>query len=182
MSRYFASSAMLATGWERDVLFDVNDGMITAIAPGSDRRDAEVCAGPVVPGMPNVHSHAFQRAMAGLTQLGGPRGDDFWSWRESMYRFLQQLTPDDIETIATQLYIEMLRHGYTAVAEFHYVHHDPAGKPYANRAETGERILAAAQTAGIGLTLMPVLYAHGAFGGAPPGAEQRRFINDLDGF
>ena len=103
--------------------------------------------GPVVPGMPNLHSHAFQRAMAGLTQKAGPEGDSFWAWRELMYRFLARLTPDDVEAIATQLYVEMLQAGYTSVAEFHYLHHDPQGKPYANPVEMAERIRAAASTA-----------------------------------
>lgn len=183
MSRYFARSAMLATGWARDVLFDVSDeGVITSITMDADHGDAEICDGPVVPGMPNLHSHAFQRAMAGLTQIKGPEGDNFWSWRESMYRFLEKLTPDDLEIIATQLYVEMLQHGYTSVAEFHYVHHDQAGNAYARRAETGERIAVAASAAGIGLTLLPVFYAHSGFGGVPPKPEQRRFINDLEGF
>jgi formimidoylglutamate deiminase len=132
--------------------------------------------------MANVHSHAFQRAMAGLTEKAGPQGDSFWAWRELMYRFLERLTPDDIEAIATQLYIEMIEAGYTAVGEFHYLHHDPQGKPYANPVEMAERIRAAATTVGIGLTLLPVLYAHSNFGDLSPTPGQRRFINDSERF
>ena len=136
----------------------------------------------LIPGMPNLHSHAFQRAMAGLTEKGGPQGDSFWSWRRLMYGFLENLTPDDIEVIAQQLYIEMLCAGYTSVAEFHYLHHDPQGRPYANPAETGERIVAAAAGSGIGLSLLPVYYAHGGFGGVASAPGQRRFVNHVDGF
>jgi formiminoglutamate deiminase len=126
--------------------------------------------------MPNLHSHAFQRGMAGLAQRGG----DFWSWRDVMYRFLAILTPDDIETIAALAYMEMLEAGFTAVAEFHYLHHAPDGTEYANPAETSARIAAAAEQTGIGLTLLPVFYAHGGFNAAPPTPGQRRFITDLD--
>ena len=180
MSRYHASSALLATGWRENVLFEVDDaGVITGLTSGVPAGNAEQLDGPVIPGMPCLHSTAFQRGMAGLTEKGGPQGDSFWSWRKLMYRFLEQLQPDDIEVIATQLYIEMLRAGYTSVAEFHYLHHDVSGAPYANRAETGERLLAAAQHAGIAQTLMPVLYAHDNFGGTPPTSGQRRFINSV---
>ncbi|MDR3415630.1 MAG: formimidoylglutamate deiminase [Nevskia sp.] len=180
---YFAESALLPSGWARDVLFEVaEDGTIAAATPAAQPAAAERLRGPVIPGMPQLHSHAFQRAMTGLTEKGGPQGDSFWSWRKLMYSFLEDLTPDDVEVIATQLYVEMLRAGYTAVAEFHYLHHDTQGRPYANRAETGDRIVAAAQTAGIALSLLPVFYAHGNFGGAAPMPGQRRFINSLDGY
>ena len=183
MARYFAASALLPEGWAPHVLIEVGaDGRIARIAPGEAPGDAERLAGPLIPGMPNLHSHAFQRAMAGLTEKGGPESDSFWSWREQMYRFLERLTPDDVEVIATRLYVEMLEAGYTSVAEFHYLHHDAAGRPYANPAEMGERISAAAATSGIGLTLLPVLYAHGNFGGAPPTPGQRRFLHGLDDF
>lgn len=183
MKSYWAPSALLATGWANDVLFEVtDDGQITAIMPRSEAGAAERLNGPVIPGMPSLHSHAFQRAMAGLTEKGGPQGDSFWSWRKLMYRFLEGLRPDDVEVIATQLHIEMLRAGYTSVAEFHYLHHEAGGAPYANRAEIGERLLAAAETSGIAMTMMPVLYAHDSFGGTPPTIGQRRFINDAAGF
>jgi formimidoylglutamate deiminase len=132
--------------------------------------------------MPNLHSHAFQRAMAGLGERAGPRGDSFWSWRDVMYRFLAKLTPDDIEAIAAQLYVELLKHGYTAVAEFHYLHNDPTGGPYESRGELSERILAAAGATGIGMTLLPVLYITGGFDGRELSVRQRRFGHDVDGF
>ena len=182
--KLFARDALLPTGWAREVAIDIDDdGTIRAIdvafaAPG----EAEVVSGPLLPGMPNVHSHAFQRALAGLTERGGPAGDDFWSWREAMYRFLERLDPDDNEAIAAQLYVEMLKAGYTAVAEFHYLHHDPAGEPYANPVEMAERIRNAADSTGIALTLLPVFYAHASFGSASTSASQRRFRHSVDSF
>jgi formimidoylglutamate deiminase len=131
-----------------------------------------------VPAMPNVHSHAFQRALAGRTGAAGPsRDDSFWTWRQAMYAFLDHLDPDAFTAICAQAYVEMVRAGYATVAEFHYVHHDPAGRPYANRAELAQRVVAAAKEAGIGLTLLPVLYAHAGFGGMPTVAGQRRFVH-----
>ena len=183
MSRYHAPQALLAEGWASDVLIAVDvAGFITALTPGAAAESAERLAGPVIPGMPNLHSHAFQRAMAGLTEKGGPAGDSFWSWREQMYRFLERLTPDDVEVISTRLYIEMLEAGYTSVAEFHYLHHDAQGAAYADPAEMAWRHVAAADTAGIGLTMLPVLYAHSNFGGLPPVPGQRRFIHCIDAF
>jgi formimidoylglutamate deiminase len=182
--RLFARDALLPAGWARDVVVDIGgDGMIRAadiaFAPPSD---AEHVQGALIPGMPNVHSHAFQRALAGLTERGGPKTDDFWTWRTEMYRFLERIGPDDQEAIATQLFLEMLKAGYTSVAEFHYLHHDPAGHPYANRGEMALRILAAAAATGIRVTLLPVFYAHSDFGRAPPLPAQRRFVHDLDAF
>jgi formiminoglutamate deiminase len=135
-----------------------------------------------VPGLPNLHSHAFQRAMAGLTEQRGTEADSFWTWREQMYRFVGQVTPDDLEAITAYAYMEMLEAGFTWVAEFHYLHHQPDGRPYDNAAEMSERIVAAAEEAGIGLTLLPVLYRQGGFGGKPPGPAQRRFVNDRDSY
>src|SRR5262245_41576867 len=132
--------------------------------------------------MSNVHSHGFQRGMAGLTEYRGPEADNFWSWRTLMYRFVARMTPEDLEAITAQAYVEMLESGFTRVGEFHYVHHDPAGKPYANAAEMTERVVAAVDATGIALTLLPVFYAHGGFGGAPAAEGQRRFLNDLPGF
>ena len=132
----------------------------------------------LLPGIANVHSHGFQRGMAGLTEYRGPEADNFWSWRELMYRFVGRMTPEDLEAITAQAYVEMLESGFTRVGEFHYVHHDVSGKPYANPAEMAARVAAAAATTGIGLTLLPVFYAHGNFGGAPPTEGQRRFITD----
>jgi formimidoylglutamate deiminase len=132
--------------------------------------------------MPDIHSHAFQRAFAGRAERTSGATDTFWTWRSAMYGVANRIDPDDVEAIAAQLYVDLLRAGYTTVAEFHYVHHQPDGTPYANRAELAERIIAAAKATGIGLTLLPVLYRWSDFGDLPPRPEQRRFLNDLDGF
>ncbi len=178
----FATEALLADGWQRDVLIEIEGDLIVRVTPNTVSSGAEIASGAVIPGMPNLHSHAFQRAMAGLTERSGPSGDNFWAWRELMYRFLERITPEDNEAIAMQLYIEMLKAGYTSVAEFHYLHHDERGDAYANPAEMAERVIAASVTAGIGLTLLPVFYAHATFGGTPPNPGQKRFIHDVDGF
>ena len=129
--------------------------------------------------MPNLHSHAFQRAIAGRTGTASADGDSFWTWRAAMYAFLDRVDADAFAAIAAQSYVEMLKAGYTSVAEFHYVHHDPQGKSYADPAELARRIVGAAQAAGIALTLLPVFYAHAGFGGAPPANGQRRFVHSL---
>src|SRR5260221_7282386 len=139
MTSLFTSNALLPSGWSRAVLLEWSgDGVLERVTADSRSSDAPRAAGPVLPGMANVHSHAFQRAMAGLAERRGHPTDDFWTWREAMYRLVTRLEPEDVEAIATQLYIEMLRHGYTSVAEFHYLHHDRDGRPYANRAELSE--------------------------------------------
>jgi formimidoylglutamate deiminase len=178
MPSLFASDALLPPGWARDVLIEWNDaGILTRVAPGH-AQGAPRAAGPVLPGIANVHSHSFQRAMAGLAEFRGHPTDDFWTWREEMYRLVTRLTPPDVEAITRQLHVEMLKHGYTTVAEFHYLHHDRDGKPYADRAEMAHRIVAAARDSGIALTLLPVLYAHGGFGHRILSAAQRRFRGD----
>ena len=182
MSKLHFGTALLPEGWRDDVRIEVEDGLIRSVAAGTPAGEAERFAGAAVPGLPNLHSHSFQRGMAGLAERRGERADSFWTWREVMYRFLDRLTPDDIEAIAAWAFIEMLEAGFTAVGEFHYLHHAPDGRPHDNVAETAERIAAAAGIAGIGLTLLPVLYRYGNFGGAPPAPGQRRFINDRDGF
>jgi formimidoylglutamate deiminase len=178
----FADWALLPAGWRRAVRLEIGpDGRFTAVTPDASPEGAERLRGPVLPGLVNVHCHAFQRAMAGLaerTPQGEGQTDTFWTWRQVMYRFLAALSPEDIEAIACHLYVELLRHGYTTVAEFHYLHHDPSGRPYAQPAELSLRILEAARTAGIALTLLPVLYAHSGFGGQAPQPQQRRFLND----
>jgi formimidoylglutamate deiminase len=178
-SRLFAADALLPDGWARDVLFVVGaSGDLDSVTAGAGRDGAEVVSGPVVPAMPNLHSHAFQRALAGRTgRASGERDDSFWTWRQAMYAFLDCIGAPAFEAIAAQAYVEMAKAGYATVAEFHYVHHDPAGKPYADPAELAWRICAAADTAGLGLTLLPVLYAHGGFGGVPTTASQRRFVH-----
>ena len=181
--KLLAPLALLPDGWAKHVLIEIDaHGVLLRVEPGGDGGGARELHGPVVPGMPNLHSHAFQRAMAGLTERRGPTEDSFWTWRETMYGFVSRLTPEDIQAIATQLYVEMLEAGYTGVAEFHYLHHDPQGKPYDAIAETSERIVAAANQAGIFLTHLPVMYTQGGFDGAPLAPEQRRFANDAARF
>ena len=183
ISRFSCPLALLPGGWARNVAIEVGaDGRIASIAPDAAQTDGERLRGPVVPALANLHSHAFQRAMAGLAERAGPGDDSFWTWRDEMYRTVGLMTPDDIEAVATKLYVEMLKGGFSRVAEFHYLHHGAAGTPYADPAETSLRILAAAAKAGIGLTHLPVFYAHSNFGGAAPSAGQRPFLNDVDGF
>ncbi len=180
MRTIHAAVARLPGRWARDVHIGIDaGGGIVSIDEGVASRDAERVA-CLLPGMTNLHSHAFQRALAGLTEVASAGDDDFWSWREWMYRFMARLTPDDVEAIAAQLYVENLRHGYTSIVEFHYLHKDPAGRPYANPAEMSERIVAAARAGGIALTLVPVLYSHGGFGHRPLNEPQRRFATDVD--
>jgi len=177
----FAPHALLPSGWARDVRLAWDDnGQLTEVRTDTTAAGASAAAGPVLPGMPNLHSHAFQRAFAGLSEYRGAADDSFWTWRDLMYRFALAISPDQLEDIATQLYIEMLRAGYTAVCEFHYLHHDPAGQRYADPAEMSLRLINAAQRAGIGLTMLPVLYQDAGFGGQAPRADQRRFINSVD--
>jgi formimidoylglutamate deiminase len=181
-NRLFASHALLPQGWARDVLLTWNDaGTLTGVTSDTAPSGAPNATGMLVPGMPNLHSHAFQRAFAGLSEYrSSTGGDSFWTWRDLMYRFALAISPDQLEAIATQLYVEMLQAGYTAVCEFHYLHHDPAGHAYAEPAEMSMRLVSAARRAGIGLTLLPVLYQSAGFDGQPPRDDQRRFINSTD--
>ena len=181
--KLFAPAALLPEGWADDVLIDTDsNGNIASVRANANPQGARRAAGPLVPGMPNLHSHAFQRALAGRTGGGSGSGDSFWTWRQAMYAFVDRVDADAFESIAAQAYVEMLKAGYTAVAEFHYVHHDPAGRPYADPAELARRIVAAAKETGIALTLLPVFYAHAGFGGMPPTAGQRRFVQSIDSF
>lgn len=184
-------SALLPDGWAAGVRFHVDDeGRIARVERGvaSDSEDERGFV--ALPGLPNVHSHAFQRAMAGLSEqrctghqdLCGSAADNFWSWRSQMYRFANVMTPEDLEAVAAQAYMEMLESAFTRVCEFHYLHHDTTGRPYADPAEMSARIVSAAGQTGIGLTLLPVFYAHSGFGGRPPSASQRRFVNTTDRF
>ncbi len=183
MPAFFAPRALLAHGWAHNVRLEVStSGSLESITVDGSDAGAERLRGPLLPGMPNLHSHAFQRAMAGLAEVAGNPNDSFWTWRELMYRLVGQLSPEQIEVIARQLYIEMLKAGYTSVAEFHYVHHDPQGRPYADPAELALRISQAALDAGIGLTLLPVLYSHSGFGGQAANDGQRRFIHSSDSY
>ena len=179
----FAASALTPEGWRRDVRVDIDArGTIAAVRPDASSEGTERVAGPLIPGMPNLHSHAFQRAIAGRTGRAGSEGDSFWTWRTAMYSFLERVDADAFGAIAAQSYVEMLKAGYTRVAEFHYVHHDPRGKPYDDPAELARRIVDAAATTGIALTLLPVFYAHAGFGGAPPAAGQRRFVHSVTSY
>jgi formimidoylglutamate deiminase len=164
-----ADHAFLATGWTPDHSVEA--------APGS--RDA---ARWRVAGMPNLHSHAFQRAMAGLAERQSDANDSFWTWRELMYRFAGRITPETQYAIAAQLFVEMLEAGYTSVCEFHYLHHRPDGRPYDDPAAMSQAIIAAARATGIRLTLLPVLYMSGGFDGRALGDRQRRFGHTLDAY
>lgn len=178
----FAADALLPTGWARNVLIEWDEaGRITQATPGSSAPAGVAQApGPLLPGVPNLHSHAFQRAFAGLTEFRGQAEDSFWSWRNLMYRFAARITPESLEAIATWLYVEMLEAGYTSVCEFHYVHHDQDGTPYADDATLSLALLRAARNAGMGITLLPVLYQTSGFGAKPPRADQARFIRRTD--
>jgi formimidoylglutamate deiminase len=176
MPEFFAPLARLPEGWARDVRFSVNaKGDIASVTANAPRGAAALLPGPTLPGMPDLHSHAFQRAMAGLTERASAGDDDFWAWRETMYGFLAKLTPRDLEAIATQLYVELVKHGFTSIAEFHYVHADPKGEPYETVTEMSDRLIASASAAGIGMTILPVVYRAGGFGGAPLSERQKRF-------
>jgi formimidoylglutamate deiminase len=182
MKNLWFGSALLPEGWVTGVRLIAVDGRIERVETGTAPRDTDERHAVAVPGIPNVHSHAFQRGIAGLTERRGPVGDSFWTWRELMYRFVERLDPDGLEAIAALVYAEMLEGGFTHVGEFHYLHHDREGAHFANPGELAGRIAAAAEQTGIGLTLLPTFYAHSAFGGAEPTARQRRFINDVDSF
>jgi formiminoglutamate deiminase len=175
-------SALLPEGWAANVRVEVIDGRLASVERDATTKARDERAKVALPGMPNVHSHAFQRGMAGLTEYRGPTADNFWSWRELMYRFCARMTPEDLEAVSAMAFAEMLESGFTHVGEFHYVHHDSDGKPYGNPAEMALRVASAATETGIGLTLLPVFYAHAGFGAQPPNAGQRRFINDLDSY
>jgi formiminoglutamate deiminase len=178
----FAERALTPTGWAEQVRIEVEAGILRSVTASSQPKPGDERHSILVPGMANVHSHAFQRAMAGLAEAPGPGSDNFWSWRALMYRFALSFDPGQVAAVAQQLYVEMLEAGFTRVGEFHYLHHAPDGRPYADIAELSARIAEAAQATGIGLTLLPVFYAHSQFGGQPPGDAQRRFINDIDSF
>ncbi|MDH6231070.1 formimidoylglutamate deiminase [Mesorhizobium soli] len=182
MTTIFSGQALLADGWHDNVRLTVKDGRVSAIETGATPQPDDERHEIIVPGMPNLHSHAFQRGMAGLAETRGPGADSFWSWREVMYRFALSMTPEQVEAVASQLYVEMLEAGFSRVGEFHYLHHDRDGGHYADIAEMAGRIASAAGRTGIGLTLLPVFYSHSGFGGTAPNEGQRRFINNLDSF
>ncbi|NRR33900.1 formimidoylglutamate deiminase [Oxalobacteraceae bacterium] len=181
MSRLYARQALLEDGWQRDVLLEWDaQGTLTAVtanvsaAAAADVEQVQYA----LPGMINLHSHSFQRALGGRTEKAGDGQDSFWTWRDLMYRFARNITPEHIEAIAAQLFSECLRHGYTSVCEFHYVQRAPDGAMYPRVAETAERVIAAARLTGIGITMLPVLYSYSGFGESPLKAEQQRFRTD----
>jgi formiminoglutamate deiminase len=182
MTAIFARRARLEAGWQADVRLRIADGRITAIETAATPSDGDVRVDTLLPALANLHSHAFQRAMAGMTERRGPGADSFWTWRERMYAFLDRLTPDQVEAIAAQVYVEMLEAGYASVGEFHYLHHQADGTPYVDLAEMSGRIAAAAGDTGIGLTLLPVLYSYGGAGRKPVAGGQRRFANPPERF
>ncbi|WP_426614539.1 formimidoylglutamate deiminase [Bradyrhizobium sp. McL0616] len=182
MTRLHFASALLPSGWANDVQVIVTASTIEAVTPGVAPAAGDERHQIALPGLASLHSHAFQRGMAGLAELRGDSTDTFWTWRETMYRFALAMTPDDVAAVATLLYVEMLEQGFTRVGEFHYLHHDRDGTAYADIAEMASRIAQAAEASGIALTLLPSFYAHGSFGGAPPHAGQRRFICSVDQF
>nr|WP_086493457.1 formimidoylglutamate deiminase [Novosphingobium panipatense] len=183
----FAQSALLdhsrtLGGWASGVRFVLRNGRISAIESGVAAQAGDERHACVIPGLGNLHSHAFQRGMAGLAEQRGDTDDSFWTWREVMYRFLDRMTPGDLHALAAMAYLEMLESGFTRVGEFHYLHHDPEGRAYGDPAEMSAAIARAAGEVGLGLTLLPVFYAHSGFGAQPPSEGQRRFLHDLDGF
>ncbi len=177
----FARLALLPSGWQENVRVRLKGSLIDTVAPQSAAQAGDTKVDYLTPGLSNLHSHAFQRGMAGLAERRGASADSFWTWRDVMYSFALTLNPDEMQAIAAMAYVEMLEAGFTRVGEFHYLHHAPDGR-YANPAEMSLRIIAAAEASGINLTHLPVFYAHADFGGKPPHQGQRRFIHDIDGF
>ena len=178
----FFRHALLPSGWARDVQMSVTGGTIRSVTEGAKGEGTERIAGIAIPGVPNLHCHAFQRGMAGRAERRGSGTDSFWTWREVMYRFLDRLSPDDVQAITAFAYMQILEAGFTTVGEFHYLHHNIDGRPYADLGEMAARIATASAETRIGLTLLPSFYAYGGFGGTPPTMPQRRFLNDPDRF
>ena len=176
MKTLHADRALLPDGWAADAEIGIGpDGRIAHVRPGAPCGAASERVSLLLPGFPNLHSHAFQRALAGRTERAGRGPDTFWTWRERMYELAQAVTPPQLTAIATALYVEMLKAGYTAVCEFHYLHHGPGGERHAEPAAMSHALIEAAAAAGIRLTLLPTLYLHGGFGSKPPEARQSRF-------
>ncbi|MBL0915457.1 MAG: formimidoylglutamate deiminase [Sphingopyxis sp.] len=178
----WCEQAWLAEGWRNNVRLSVENGRISSVEIGVEAAPSDERHVILLPALPNLHSHAFQRGMAGLAETAGASDDSFWTWREVMYRFVDRLDPEGMQAIAALAYAEMLESGFGRVGEFHYLHHDVDGRPYGDVAIMAQAIAAAAEEAGIGLTLLPVFYAHSGFGGAAPTHGQRRFINDVSSF
>ena len=180
--KIWAATALLHDGWARSVEITIDaDGNISSVTADCHYADGDRVEW-LIPAIANVHSHAHQRAMAGLGERAGNREDSFWTWRKVMYHYLERIQPEHLMHIAAQLYLEMLKQGYSCVGEFQYLHHAVDGSAYANRAEKSLQCLQAARNVGIGFTALPVLYRFGGFGSADPLEGQKRFINDADGF
>ena len=183
MTAIHAAQALLPQGWASDVTVSLGpDGRISAVTPDSAAPADAVRVGVLLPAPANTHSHAFQRAMAGLTERRGQGSDSFWTWRTLMYRFVDVITPEQLQAIAAFVQMEMLEAGFGASVEFHYLHHQPDGTPHDDIAEMSARIAAAAGQSGIGLTLLPVMYQYGGCDRRPLAGGQLRFGNDLDRF
>lgn len=183
LSGFHFSNVLLANGWGKNISVIVDgNGYYTSVVEDNNPFKLPVVTGYTIPGITNLHSHAFQRAMAGLTEKRGNSKDSFWSWRDIMYRFVNIIEPDDLYAIAAKLYIDFLKGGFTSVVEFHYLHNAPNGQQYDNAAEMSLAIQRAAKTSGIALTQLPVFYAHSGFGGKAPNEGQRRFLNDVDSY
>jgi formiminoglutamate deiminase len=182
MAGLWFETALLPAGWSRRVRVVLADGLIVEVQDGVEPRADDERHAIALPGLPNLHSHAFQRAMAGRAERRGARGEDFWSWRALMYRLAGTIGPDELEDISALAFAEMLERGFTRVGEFHYLHHDRDGVSFTDPAEMAARLAAAAAQTGIGLTLLPVFYAHSGFGGLEPEPAQARFVTDLDGY
>ncbi|MDP2492587.1 formimidoylglutamate deiminase [Shimia thalassica] len=178
----FAKQAKLSSGWAANVRLTLTDGRITRIETDQVAQASDAVVDTLLPSIGNLHSHSFQRAMAGMTEYRMAGKDSFWTWRDLMYRFTANLTPEHIEAIAAFVFLEMLEAGYASVGEFHYLHHQPGGAPYDNLGELSARIAAAAGTTGIGLTHLPVMYTYGGAGQVPLQAGQARFGNSVDRF
>lgn len=183
MRTLWFEQALLPSGWRSSVRFRIEAGRFASIEPDVDPAPGDDRHCTAISGMPNLHSHAFQRLMAGFAEVrSGPAGDDFWSWRDLMYRLVAAISPEDLTAIAAMAFMEMLESGFTRTGEFHYLHHQPDGRAYDDIGEMAGALAAAAEQTGIGLTLLPAFYAHAGFGGSPPDAGQRRFVTDLDSF
>jgi formimidoylglutamate deiminase len=183
-TRYRFTTAWLPGGWRRNVVISVDPaGDIVDVSPDDVVTTARLVGGAAIPGMPNVHSHAFQRSMAGLAErrsVQADKGDSFWTWREIMYEHASRMSPECLNAVAAQCYADMLKAGYTAVCEFHYLHNQADGAAYAERAAMSQALIDAAATSGIGLTLLPTLYQTSDFGNAPPTPRQRQFVLETD--
>jgi formimidoylglutamate deiminase len=182
MTNIHARQVLTRDGWRDSVRLHLQSGKVAAMQVGVPAEADDECHGVLVPALGNLHSHAFQRAMAGFAEVSGDSADNFWSWRDEMYRLAHRLNPDQLQAVAAQAYVEMLECGFGRVGEFHYLHRGPNGEQYTDIGEMAGRIAAAAEASGIGLTLLPVFYAHSTFGGAEPTPGQRRFLNTLESY